>query len=134
MKSNELVAKELMGLERQYWNAIKNKDAKTAASLSGDPCVVVGAQGIGEFDKKTLTKMLQTAGYELNTFSFDDVHVRHVREDVVAVAYKVKEQLTVEGKPVELEAFDASVWMKRNGEWECVIHTESLAGDPFGRH
>lgn len=134
MESNELVAKELMGLERQYWNAIKNKDAKTATSLSSDPCVVVGAQGIGELDKRALAKMLQTAGYELNAFSFEDVHVRHVRKDVVAVAYKVKEQLTVEGKPVELEAFDSSVWVKRNGEWECVVHTESLAGDPFGRH
>ena len=64
MESKEL-AKVLMALERQYWNAIKNKDAKTAASLSSDPCVVVGAQGIGELDKRTLGKMLQTAGYEL---------------------------------------------------------------------
>ena len=133
MESKEL-AKVLMALERQYWNAIKNKDAEAATSLSSDPCMVVGAQGIGELDKGTLTKMLRTAGYELNTFSFEDVHVSEVREDVIAIAYKVKEQLTVEGKPVELEAFDASVWAKHNGEWECVMHTESLAGDPFGRH
>ena len=41
--------------------------------------------------------------------------------------------MLVEGKPVKLEAFDTSVWMKQDGKWVCALHTESLAGDPFGR-
>src|SRR5882672_4091545 len=36
----------LMTLEKQYWHAIMKQDAAAAASLSHDPCVVVGAQGI----------------------------------------------------------------------------------------
>lgn len=32
------------------------------------------------------------------------------------------------------EAFDSSVWVHRIGHWVCAVHTESLAGDPFGRH
>jgi hypothetical protein len=23
--------------------------------------------------------------------------------------------------------------VKRNGDWVCALHTESLAGDPYGR-
>lgn len=34
---------------------------------------------------------------------------------------------------IEFEAFDSSVWVHRNGHWVCAVHTESLAGDPFGR-
>jgi len=45
----------------------------------------------------------------------------------------VRELLTVEGKPVTLEAADSSTWVLRDGNWVCTLHTEALAGDPFGR-
>lgn len=59
--------------------------------------------------------------------------VRAVNDSVVIVAYQVKEELTVEGKPVLLEAADSSVWVKKGGHWVCCLHTESPKGDPFGR-
>jgi hypothetical protein len=40
----------------------------------------------------------------------------------------------VDGKPESLAAFDASVWVRRGDAWLCALHTESLKGDPFGRH
>ena len=62
------------------------------------------------------------------------MHFRLLGSDVAALAYKVSEDFTVEGEKIKLEAYDSSVWMKRNGEWVCVVHTESPAGDKFGRH
>ena len=134
MQHEDATTRELLALEEQYWNAIKEKDPATAASLSDDPCFVVGAQGVGEIDRATLAKMLEGATYELKAFSFEDVHMRRVTDDVVAVAYKVNEDLVVDGQKVKMEAFDSSVWVRRDGEWVCVVHTESPAGDPFGRH
>lgn len=134
MHHGDLISQELMALEKKYWNAIKDRDANTAASLSSDTCVVVGAQGVGELDKRTLRKMLQSASYDLKEFSFEDVHIHKVRDDVVAMAYKVKERVAVDGKDIELEAFDSSVWIWQDGKWVCAVHTESIAGDPFGRH
>jgi hypothetical protein len=61
------------------------------------------------------------------------VQVRAVTDDVAVVAYKVKEQLTVEGKPLTFEAADASTWVRRDGRWMCALHTEAIIGDPFGR-
>ena len=49
------------------------------------------------------------------------------------MAYQVHEELTVEGKPLTLDAADASTWVRRDGTWRCALHTESIAGDPFGR-
>jgi hypothetical protein len=46
--------------------------------------------------------------------------------DVAALAYTVHEELTVEGKPVTLDAADVSVWVRRNGRWLCALHTESV--------
>jgi hypothetical protein len=56
-----------------------------------------------------------------------------VRDDIAIVAYPVHEDLHVDGKKVSFDAFDATVWIKKNGKWVTVLHTESLAGDPFGR-
>jgi hypothetical protein len=134
MEPNDSLGRQLFALEKKYWNAIKDGDSSTAVSLSDDPCVVIGAQGVGEIDKTTLARMFEGAPYRLKEFTFDDVHIRQVTDDVVVVAYKVKEDLVVEGQDVNLEAFDSSVWVHRNGEWVCVVHTESIAGDPYGSH
>ena len=134
MQTNQNTRAELVALERQYWDAIKTRDASTAASLSDDPCVVVGAQGVGELDRAGLVKMMKSATYELKDFALDDIRVRHVTDDVAVVAYKVREDLVVDGKKVKLEAYDSSIWVRRGDQWTCVLHTESIAGDPFGRH
>ncbi len=128
------ISRELIALEQKFWHAIKDKDTATAVALSDDPCVVVGAQGVGEVDKATLAGMLANAPYQLKDFSFDDFHVRRVTDDVAVVAYKVREDLLVDGQDVDLKAFDSSIWVRRAGQWVCVVHTESLAGDPYGRH
>ena len=134
MQVEDATKQELLKLEKQYWNAIKDRDSSTATSLTDDPCVLVGAQGVGEVDKATLWKMLDGAKHELKDFAFGDVHMLEVSNDVVAVAYKIHEDLVVDGKRVELEAFDSSVWVRRDGKWVCAVHTESPAGDRFGRH
>ena len=120
-------------LEKKYWTAIKDGDSAAAASLSDDFCIVVGAQGVGELDRKTLAGMFAGGPWKLNEFDLQKVHVRQVTDDVVIVAYEVNEKLTVEGKPLALKAYDASVWVRRGGGWVCALHTESVAGDPFGR-
>ena len=134
MKQQETLKRELLALEKQYWTAIKQRDAGTAARLSDDPCLVVGAQGVGELKRKAMSKMMEEANYDLHAFSLKDVHVRALGDDAAVLAYAVEEKLTVDGKPVTLKAFDSSVWVKRDGQWTCVLHTESPEGDPFGRH
>ena len=62
-----------------------------------------------------------------------NAQVRFIGDDVAIVAYKVDERVVVDGKTLPVNANDSSVWVRRNGEWLCALHTESLAGDPFGR-
>jgi hypothetical protein len=63
----------------------------------------------------------------------DDARVRLLGNDFAILAYNVHEELTVEGKPVTLDAADASTWVRRDGRWLCALHTESIVADPFGR-
>jgi hypothetical protein len=128
------IEKELVELETQYWQAIQDKNTDAAMKLTDDTCVVTGASGAASIDRKAFAGMLNSPGWTLNEFEFvGDVIARAVTDDVGVVAYKVREQLTVDGKPLTLEAADASTWIRRDGRWLCVLHTESIIGDPFGR-
>src|ERR1041384_8223687 len=102
--ATKTLEKELLELEKQYWQAIKDKDVDTAMRLSDDPCIVTGAQGVGSLDRKSLGSMLKAARYTLNDFELkDDAQVRLLGNDVAILAYNVHEDLTVEGKPVTLD-------------------------------
>jgi len=68
----------------------------------------------------------------LHDFEIQDFDVRTHVDDVALVAYKVKEHLVVDGENLLLEAFDSRVRGRRDGKWLCALHTESVAGDPFG--
>jgi hypothetical protein len=128
------IEKELLDLERRYWQALKDGNFEAAAKLTDDPAIVAGAQGVAQLDRKSIVAMMQTDAYKLNSFELsDDVKVNKIADDVAVIAYKVHEELTVDGKPVTLDAADSSTWVRRNGQWLCALHTESITGDPFGR-
>jgi ketosteroid isomerase-like protein len=131
--ATQTIEVELLALEKRYWQAIKDKDVDAAMRLTDFPCIVAGSSGVGSIDQKTFTGMMGGAAYTLNRFEIKDVQVRLLRDDVAITAYKVHEELTVDGKPVALDAADASVWVRRDGRWLCAAHTESVAGDPYGR-
>lgn len=125
--------KELVDLETQYWQSMRDKDVETAIRLTDDPCIVTGAQGVSQVDRQSFTQLMKNAKWDLLDFELADVQARRLTDDVAVVAYRVRERLTVDGEPVTLEASDSSTWVRRDGGWVCAVHTEAVAGDPFGR-
>ena len=126
-------AKDLIALERRYWKALQDGDFETIGLLTDDPCIVTGSQGVAQLDKPTMEQMLLKAPWTLHDFELSDEQVRMLSDDVGILAYKVRERLTVDGQPLTIEASDASTWVRRDGRWLCAMHTEAIAGDPFGR-
>ena len=131
--TTQTVEAELLGLEKRYWQAIKDKDIDAAKRLTDFPCIVAGAKGVGSVDENMFGQIMKSANYTLNRFEIKDEKIRMLRDDVAVVAYQVREELTVDGKPVTLNASDLSTWVRRDGRWVCAAHTESVAGDPYGR-
>lgn len=131
--ANTTLDRELLDLENQYWQALKDNDADTAMRLTDEECIITGAQGVGRVSRQVISDMLKNPPYTLHSFELKDAEVRRLRDDVAIVAYKVHEELTVDGKPVKLDADDASTWVRRDGRWVCALHTEAIVGDPFGR-
>ena len=127
--------REVLELERKFWNTMKSKDGRTAGQMTDDGCIIVGAQGVSAINGQAMEKMMADGKWELTQYSFDEknAQVKFIGDDVAIVAYKVNERVVVDGKTLPIDANDSSVWVRRNGEWLCALHTESLAGDPYGR-
>jgi ketosteroid isomerase-like protein len=126
---------ELMTLESEYWDAVKDRDALTVGRLTAEECTLAGARGVSAVDAREMGKLIEAATHRIIDYRIDPktTRITHLSDDLVAIAYRVHEDLEVDGKPVQLDAFDVSVWKKSDTGWTCVLHTESIAGDPFGR-
>jgi hypothetical protein len=127
------IDQELLELEKQYWEAICNRDGATATRLSDARCMVIGPQGIGRLDREALAGMVENASHELKRYRLDeDVHVRTIADGVALIAYKVNEEIVVDGQTRMIEAFDSSLWVRRDGGWVCAAHTETPAQNEKG--
>jgi len=131
--ATQTVEQELVQLEKDFWQALKDQDVEAALRLTDDQCIVTGAQGVASISREAFKGMMTDPSWSIEAYDISDVQARMLSDDVAIVAYKVKEELTVEGKPLTLEAADSSTWVRRNGRWVCALHTEAIAGDPFGR-
>lgn len=131
--ADQTLEKQLVSLENEYWQALKDKDTAAVLRLTDDPCIVAGAQGVASFHREEFEKMMDAENYTLDDFEMTDVEVRVLGTDAAVIAYKVREELTLEGEEMTLEAAESSTWVRRGGQWLCALHTESILGDPFGR-
>ena len=127
------LADEILALENRFWQSMVDKNVAEAVRLTADPCLVTGAQGASRIDRKTFAKMMEGGTWVLKNYVFNDVKVERLIDDVAVIAYKVRENLMVDGKPLTMEAADASTWVRSGDGWVCALHTESVLGDPYGR-
>jgi hypothetical protein len=126
---------ELLALERSYWEALTDRDARTVGRLTAEGSTIAGASGVSGVDPQSISKTVESAPYTIKDYRIDPQTIRSNRlcDDAVAISYGVHDDLEVDGKPVKLDAFDSSVWKKAENGWTCVLHTESIKGDAFGR-
>lgn len=120
---------EIVALEKDYWDAMKRKDGKRTAQLSGKSAVVTGARGVSIIPKDKMGKMTEEGNWTLESYQFDDIQFVTPAPDVAIIAYKVKQKVTMDGKKQELHAADSSTWIRGPQGWECHAHSETFLQD-----
>ncbi|CAN5285624.1 hypothetical protein BH11PSE2_BH11PSE2_12450 [soil metagenome] len=121
--------KDIIALETAYWDAMKSKDGKRSAELSGETALVTGASGVMSIPKSKMGKMTEDGKWTLESYAFDDVQVSTPTPDVAIIAYTVRQKVTMDGKPREMHAADSSTWIRGKNGWECHAHSETLLPD-----
>ncbi|HEV8548007.1 MAG TPA: nuclear transport factor 2 family protein [Polyangiaceae bacterium] len=128
------VEKEVLELERQYWQAMQDRNLDAALKLTEFPGIVAGPSGVMRIERADFEKMMKSATYRIRKVELDpNAQVRLLRDDVAVVAYKASEEVVVDGKKMTVDVVDSSTWIKRGGQWLCAMHSEAISGDPWGR-
>lgn len=123
---------EVFQLEKDYSEAIKKGDGRALEKLTSSPCVVVGGQGVVQFNSDQIADMTRSSDFKLKSYKMDEksASFRELRPGVAALAYKVHEEYDRAGKPWATDSYNSSVWVKNGNTWECALHTESLVAPP----
>jgi hypothetical protein len=117
---------EIVSLEKDYWEAIKRKDGKRTAQLSGQLALTTSARGLSAISKASMGKMTEEGDWTLDAYDFEQVEVVTPAPHVAIIAYKVKQNVTIHGKKQELRAADISTWVRGADGWECHAHSETF--------
>jgi len=119
---------EIIALEKEYWDAMKRKDGKRTSQLSGKLSLTTGARGVTSIPKAKMGQMTEEGNWTLDAYKFDDIEVITPADDVAIIAYKVTQNVTMDGKKQELRA-DSSTWVRGPDGWECHAHSETFLQD-----
>lgn len=118
---------ELIALENRFWQSMVDEDTDTALSLLDEPALMVSSHGTMQFDHDAYRKMADQGTMVVKSFELSDMNVVFPTDDTAVLTYNVKQALSPRGKSelIEQQMADSSLWARRDGEWRCVMHTET---------
>jgi hypothetical protein len=116
---------EIEGLEKAFWNSMIAGQPEVATAMLTEPAVMVSGSGATKFDHAAYTRMARDDRYKLVDYTISDMDVIFPRDDVAVATYHVDQRMEMQGKPLQMDVYDTSTWVKVDGDWRCVMHTES---------
>jgi len=129
-------SKTLIDLENRFWQAIVDQDADAATELLTEPAVMVSAHGAMKFDHAGYRKMTEKGTMVLTSFELSDMNVVFPNDSTAVLTYHVKQKMAKRGENngALQEMNDTSTWIKSGDRWQCVMHTETPAGEQPAKH
>ena len=118
-------ASEIEGLEKAFWNSMVSGEPEVATGMLTEPAVMVSGHGATKFDHAAYTRMANDDRYKLVDYTISEMDVIFPRDDVAVATYHVDQKMEMQGKPSQMRMYDTSTWVKVDGKWRCVMHTES---------
>jgi hypothetical protein len=123
----------LIDLEKKFWQSMVDEDTDTALSLLHEPALMVTAEGALQFDHAQYRQMAEQGNMVITSFEFSDINVMFPSDDIAVVTYRVLQTMAERGEDedesVEQLMADSSVWLRKDGEWRCFMHTETEVYD-----
>jgi ketosteroid isomerase-like protein len=118
---------EVERLERAFWQSLVERDAATARGLFAPEALMVSSHGTMRFDPAQYEKMLLDPKHGLLDYTLSDMDVLMPGDGVAIATYKARQTMQMDGKRMEQDVVDSSTWVRIDGAWKCVAHTESDA-------
>lgn len=118
---------EIERLERAFWQSLVERDAEAARAMLAPEALMVSSHGTLRFDPAQYEKMLLDPKHGLLEYTLSDMDVLFAGDDVAIATYRAHQAMQMDGRRMEQEVVDSSTWVRMDGGWKCVAHTESDA-------
>ena len=117
----------LKSLEQKFWQSMVDEDTDTALSLLDEPALMVSEHGTMQFDHAGYRRMAEQGAMVIKHFELSDMNVVFPTDDTAVLTYHVKQAIARRdsGEVLDQEMADSSVWTRKDGDWRCVMHTET---------
>jgi hypothetical protein len=120
----------ILARETAFWQSMVDKNPDKAMGMIAEECLIAGPMGSMKITPQKYADMTKAGQWRLDSFEFSDVNVIFPNEDSAIVAYKVRQQGEMKGKPMDMTCSDASTWVREGREWKCALHTETILDQP----
>jgi ketosteroid isomerase-like protein len=121
-------AREIVELEKTFWQSMVDKDVDTAMGLIADECLITGPSGTMRSDPQDYRHMTEVGDWTLDRFELSDIEVIFPQHETAIIAYKVHQTGTMKGHRMDLNCADSTTWVRDGDEWKCALHTETIVG------
>lgn len=118
---------EIERLERAFWQSLVERDAEAARAMLAPEALMVSSHGTLRFDPAQYEKMLLDPKHGLLEYTLSDMDVLFAGDDVAIATYRAHQAMQMDGRRMEQAVVDSSTWVRMDGGWKCVAHTESDA-------
>jgi hypothetical protein len=119
----------IMEKEKAAWQAFKDKKPDDFKKVVSPNVMAVYAEGISDMQKE----LADMQKWDMKSFAISDYKVTSDGPGIVVTTYKVTVEGTYDGKDQSGTYNAASVWKKKNGQWQAIFHTnikEATAAQP----
>ena len=116
------VKEHLIKLEKQSWEAWKNRDGKFFQDFLSDDHVEVGFGGLT--NKAAVVAFVGSPVCTVKSYKLDRFEMRMLDKDTALITYW-EEQDTVCNKPVLSPCWVSSLYMKRGDKWLNVFYQQT---------
>jgi hypothetical protein len=119
----------IIDLENKFWQSMVDHDNDTAVAMLTEPALMVSSMGAMKFSRDDYRRMADQGQWELKDYELSDMNVVFPTENTAVCTYHARQKVVERGKPGETwqEMHDSSTWVKADGQWQCVMHTETPA-------
>ena len=116
------VKEELVKLEKQSWEAWKNRDGKFFQDFLADDHVEVGFGGVA--NKKEIVEFVASPVCTVKSYELDHFELKMFDERTALLTYR-EAQDTMFHKAVPSPCWVSSLYVKRDGRWLNVLYQQS---------
>jgi len=117
---------QIIELEKEYWQAMENRDFATIKRLTRFPCIVAGKNGIRQVDEATFKAMFDSSeNMQLKVIEISSPEAQVIQEQTGIIAYPITVEYLVGDEKTIFNCVCTSTWVKEDDHWVCAMHTET---------